>query len=576
MNYKELKELIQKHNKAYYDNSASAIADADYDQLYDKLEALEKAQGWRDHDSPTKHVGGAPGKVKHPYKLYSLRKVFDEEEVDSFMSIKLPKIDGTNLSLIYRNGKLKMGLTRGNGEHGKDVTHLIGMLKGCPTKIDTQYEEVVINGECVTDNTVDNYRNYVSGALGLDSPSEFAQRNIKFIAHDWLGVNMNYTPRMKVIKNMGFFTVLDAESWDYPMDGTVFRTDSWDKEQTLGHTGKYPRFAVALKQRETETAITTLQDVLWTIGRTGSINPTAVVEPVVVEDATISRVTLHNIDFIEQHNLGLGDTIKIERSGGVIPKFLEVIEHSQHNMKINQAHAEKAIGQQVVRDGPRLMTKSGQGDSVKFLEYFIRTMQIKGLGPASIKKLGLMHPVDLYTNVDWSRLGANGAKIEEEIERTKTKPYMTVLAALGIEGVGNGGAKLIIPHIAAFRNLRDIEFAEIKGIGPRTKESILSWLDENEDWVLELPLQLEQEVTVEEVSQTIKKVCITGKLDMTRNDLVGILEPLGFKNTSTVTKDCYALIAGDSGSSKHTRATKLGVKIIDYWANKKNVLSGDF
>ena len=576
MNYKELKELIQKHNKAYYDNSASAIADADYDQLYDKLEAVEKAQGWRDHDSPTKHVGGAPGKVKHPYKLYSLRKVFNEDEVDSFMSIKLPKIDGTNLSLIYRNGKLKMGLTRGNGEHGKDVSHLIGMLKGCPTKIDTQYEEVVINGECVTDNTVDNYRNYVSGALGLDSPSEFAQRNIKFIAHDWLGVNMNYTPRMKVIKNMGFFTVLDAESWNYPMDGTVFRTDSWEKEQTLGHTGKYPRFAVALKQRETETAITILQDVLWTIGRTGSVNPTAVVEPVVVEDATISRITLHNIDFIEQHDLGLGDTIKIERSGGVIPKFLEVIEHSKHNLKINQAHAEKAIGQKVVRDGPKLMTKSGEGDSVKFLEYFIRTMQIKGLGPASIKKLGLMHPVDLYSNVNWDRLGANGAKIEQEIERTKTKPYMTVLAALGIEGVGNGGAKLIIPHIPAFRNLRDIEFAEIKGIGPRTKESILSWLDENEEWVLELPLQLEQEVTVEEVSQTVKKVCITGKLDMTRNQLVSILEPLGFKNTSTVTKDCYALIAGDTGSSKHTRAAQLGVKIIDYWSSKKSVLSGDF
>ena len=384
------------------------------------------------------------------------------------------------------------------------------------------------------------------------------------IAHDGICVNMNYTPRMKVIKNMGFFTVLDAETWNYPMDGTVFITDSWEKEQTLGHTGKYPRFEVALKQRETETASTTLQDVLWTIGRTGSVNPTAVVEPVVVEDATISRITLHNIDFIEQHDLGLGDTIKIERSGGVIPKFLEVIEHSKHNLKINQAHAEKAIGQKVVRDGPKLMTKSGEGDSVKFLEYFIRTMQIKGLGPASIKKLGLMHPVDLYSNVNWDRLGANGAKIEQEIERTKTKPYMTVLAALGIEGVGNGGAKLIISHIPAFRNLRDIEFAEIKGIGPRTKESILSWLDENEEWVLELPLQLEQEVTVEEVSQTVKKVCITGKLDMTRNQLVSLLETLGFKNTSTVTKDCYALITEDTGSSNHIRATQLEVKIIVY------------
>ena len=151
-----------------------------------------------------------------------------------------------------------------------------------------------------------------------------------------------------------------------------------------------------------------------------------------------------------------------------------------------------------------------------------------------------------------------------------------MLAALGIEGVGNGGAKLIVPHIRAFRYLKDIEYAEIKGIGPRTKESILAWLDENEEWVLTLPLQLEQEVTVEEVTQSIRKVCITGKLDMTRNQLVSILEPLGFKNTSTVTKDCYALISGESGSTKHTRAEKLGVKIIDYWSNKKNVLSGDF
>ena len=191
MNYKELKQLIQKHNQAYYDNSASMITDAEYDQLYDKLENMEKAQGWRDHDSPTKHVGGAAGKVTHPYKLYSLRKIYEgEEELESWMNVKLPKIDGTNLTLIYRRGKLKMGLTRGNGEQGTDVTHLVGMLKCAPTRIDLDYDEVVVNGECVTDNNVENFRNYVSGALGLDSPSEFAQRNIKFIAHDWLGVSI--------------------------------------------------------------------------------------------------------------------------------------------------------------------------------------------------------------------------------------------------------------------------------------------------------------------------------------------------------------------------------------------------
>lgn len=576
MNYKELKNIVLKHSKLYYDLSAPTISDTEWDKLYEKLQTMEKAQGWKDHDSPTGKVGGTAGKVAHPYKLYSLQKVYDKSEVDSWMDIETPKIDGTNLSLIYKDGKLKMALTRGNGEHGTEVTHLVEFLKNAPERIDTDFTEVVVNGECVTDNEVENFRNYVSGAIGLDDPLEFEKRNINFVAHDWLGVDMDYMPRMAILKNMGFLTALDEKAKKYPTDGIVYRCNSYKKSQNLGYTSKYPKFAIALKEAGTLTAVTTLQDVVWTVGRTGAVNPTGIVEPVVLDDATISRVTLHNMDFIEEHNLGLGDTITIERAGGVIPKFINVIEHSKHDLKITQKDAEKAIGQAVVRDGPRLMTKSGQGDSVKFLEYFIRTMQIKGLGPASIKKLGLTHPIDLYQEQDWDELGANGIKIQEEIERTKTKPYLTVLAALGIEGVGNGGARLIVPKIPAFRNLRDIEYAEIKGIGPRTKESILAWLDENEEWVLTLPLQLEQEVTVEEVTQSVRKVCITGKLDMTRNQLVSILEPLGFKNTSTVTKDCYALIAGDEGSSKHNRAKQLGVTIINYWSSKKDVLSGNF
>lgn len=580
MNYKELKQLIQKHNQAYYDNSASMITDAEYDQLYDKLESMEKAQGWRDHDSPTKHVGGAAGKITHPYKLYSLRKIYEgEEELEPWMDVKVPKIDGTNLTLIYRRGKLKMGLTRGNGEQGTDITHLVGMLKGAPTTIDLDYDEVVVNGECVTDNNVENFRNYVSGALGLDSPSEFAQRNIRFIAHDWLGISMDYEPRMKILKNAGFFTVLEEQAWDYPKDGIVYRCNSYAKSQQLGYTSKYPRFAVALKQRMTETATTTLQDVLWVVGRTGTVNPTGVVDPVVLDDATISRVTLHNIGIIEEHGLGLGDTIQIERAGGVIPKFIGVVDHSEHGIKINKYHAEQTIGVQTKRDGPRLMvTDKNNINTSKVLEHFIKTLDIKGLGPASVKKMGLTHPVDLFEDQNWDKLGANGSKVEAEIERTKTKPYDIVLASLGISGVGRRAAKLIVSKIPAFRNLRDIETTEIKGIGPSTVESVLSWLDENEEWVHTLPLQLEQNVTVEDVVGTpARKVCITGKLDMTRNDLGDRLDKLGFKVTSTVTKDCYALITGgDTTSSKYKRAVTLGITIIDYWSSQKNVLSGDF
>ena len=163
MNYKELKQLIQKHNYEYYDLSAPSITDAEYDQLYDTLEAIEKAQGWRDYDSPTFHVGGAAGKVSHPYKLYSLRKIYEgEEEVESWMEVRLPKIDGSNLTLVYRRGKLKLAITRGNGEQGEDVTHLAEWIKNVPHRIDTEFDEVVVNGECVTDNEVENFRNYVS------------------------------------------------------------------------------------------------------------------------------------------------------------------------------------------------------------------------------------------------------------------------------------------------------------------------------------------------------------------------------------------------------------------------------
>lgn len=576
MTYEELKNLVQYHITCYYDKSAPIISDAEFDQLYDKLEALEKKQGWRDHDSPTKKVGGNKGKVTHPFKLYSLRKVYDIEEVDAFMDVKLPKIDGTNLTLIYRYGSLKLALTRGNGEMGEDVTHLAKTIKNIPKTI-TNFDYVVVNGECVTDNKVENYRNYVSGALGLNSSDDFIERNILFIAHDWLNIEMNYVARMKVVKNMGFFTVLEEKAWDYPKDGIVYRADSYQKSKQLGYTSKYPKFAVALKERNVETAITTLQEVIWTVGRTGTVNPTGIVEPVTLEDAVITRVTLHNLEFIEKFNLGLGDLIQIERAGGVIPKFIKVVEHSKHDHKITLKSVEECIGEKVFRKGPKLYTASQKGSSQKLTEHFIKTMEIKGLGPASVKKLDINHPIDIYRDTNaFGDLGVNGDKIIEEIERSKGKPYYRVLASLGIPGLGITAAKKIIEKIPSFRNLRDIETTDIKGIGHATKESILSWLDENEDWVEKLPLQLEHVSNVNDITVSSKKVCITGKLDMTRNDLSQILSDKGFSVTTSVTKDCYALIAGDTTSSKYQKAEKLGISIIDYWSNKKEVLAGNF
>lgn len=579
MTYDELKSLVQKHCHLYYDLSAPEISDADFDTLYDTLVAFEKNQGWVAYDSPTNKVGGSVGKVEHPYKLYSLRKVYNIEEIDDFYTVKTPKIDGTNISLIYRYGRLRLALTRGNGERGDNVINLVRTITNIPERINTMYDEVVVNGECVTDNVVDNFRNYVSGALGLKSAEEFKNRNIKFIAHDYLGIELSYTKRMKALQNLGFTTVFDDIANKYPHDGVVYRVDSYSKSQQLGYTAKHPKFAVALKQREANTAITTLQDVVWAVGRTGTVNPTGIIEPITLEDAIISRVTLHNLGIIEEHNLGLGDTIKVERAGGVIPKFLAVIQHSKHNQKITKEHAEKALNMKMRREGPKLFVIEKTATvGQKVVEHFVKTMEIKGLGPASLKKMNFNTPADIFECKEWNKLGANGEKIKFELDKAKNKPYNQVLAALGIPGVGKSAAKLIVVKIPKFQHLQEIAYTDIKGIGPSTKNSIISWLEENRFWVEKLPLKLEETLQVADVVPTnTRKVCITGKLDMSRNDLAEILTSKGFTVTTSVTKDCYALISGgDTTSSKYNKAKDNEITILDYWSNKKAVLEGNF
>lgn len=581
MNYETLKNLVKHHCHLYYDKAAPEISDQEFDALYDQLVEVESSQGWKASDSPSVMVGGSAGKVQHPYKLYSLRKIYEgdkeEQELSDVYDVETPKIDGANLTLVYKRGVLKLALTRGNGERGDNILHLAKTISNVPFEISSKAEQVVINGECVTDNKVDNYRNYVSGALALKDAIEFKQRNILFIAHDYLGIEYNYSKRMDLLKNMGFNTVLDKMAKNYPTDGIVYRINDYYKCKNLGYTAKHPKFAVALKPKGVDVAITTLQDVEWAVGRTGTVNPTGIISPVIIDDATISRVTLHNIGIITEHSLGLGDTIQIERAGGVIPKFIKVIEHSKHNIKITKDHAEKAVGQELLLNGPRLLVKDTiNANSTKSLEHFIKTMDIKGLGPSSVKKLKFTHPLDIYSNTDWSVLGANGQKVAAEVERSKTKPYETVLAALGIKGVGKTAAQKIVTKIPSFSNLRSISQTEIRTIGPATVDSIISWLDINESWVYDLPLQLEQDLSVVQITGNTKKVCVTGKLDMTRNQIKDFLEDKGYQVVTTVTNDCYALITdGETSSSKYKTAIKKNVKIVDYWKHKKDVLAGN-
>jgi len=580
MKYQELKEIVKKHCRLYYDLNRPEISDQEFDNLYDVLEALEIKQGWADYDSPTRKVGGLKGKVKHPCKLYSLKKVYDLEEVDSDFKVEVPKIDGANITIIYRNGNLKLALTRGDGEFGEDVTHLAKHISNIPTKIRTSQQEVIINGECVTDNKVNNFRNYVSGALGLDSEEEFKTRNIKFLAHDWLKVEIDYSARMSIVKSFGFDTVFDVKLCkQYPQDGVVYRLDSYKESVKLGWTAKYPRFATALKPREVLTKVCTLEDITWVIGRTGTVNPVGIVSPTTLDGAVITRVTLHNIGIIEEHGLSLGDKIEIERAGGVIPKFLRIVDKAISNNLITARHAEEQLNIKTYRSGPKLFCKDHENyTSTKILEHFIKVMGIKGLGPASVKKIGISHPLDLYKDQNWvALLGANGNKIKAEIDKSKEKPYRVVLAALGIPQIGLTAADKIVKQIPRFDRLRDIEHIKVDGIAEKSIESILSWLDVNEEWVSELPVNLFQEITHEDIisPKKNKKICFTGKMDITREELAKILNDFGFDIRPKVTRDLYALISGDdTTSNKYLKAEEYGIQILDYQTNKTKILSG--
>ena len=181
----------------------------------------------------------------------------------------------------------------------------------------------------------------------------------------------------------------------------------------------------------------------------------------------------------------------------------------------------------------------------------------------------------MYQSQPWHLLGANGAKIKDEIERSKTKPYHVVLSALGIPSIGTSVCERVAKALSRFDRLREIEYTDIDGIGPKTVEKVLIWLDLNEDWVLKLPLQLEEDIDwTLEPTKSKGKVCITGKADMTKKQLEDVLKDHGYTISSSVTKDCDFLIQAGESSSKTKKAERYGIKIVDYWTNKIDIIQG--
>ena len=312
-----IKAYLRRASLAYY-NGAPIMSDAEFDHLAKIAEFDDVGASSRDNRTP------------HAFPMYSLQKIFDNEldknplKGYGGMVTVSPKLDGAAVSLLYTYGNLYKGLTRGDGKKGLDVTHLLTHL--VPNKISSPSPMLQITGEVVAPKTIKNARNYAAGALNLKDENEFKERELHFIAY---ACQPNMTESLALdlghLNSFGFDTVLDSDWTEYPDDGIVFRIDDYEAFENFGYTSRHPRGAYALKQVQ-EGVETTLIDVMWNVGKSGVVAPVAILEPIEIEGATVSRATLHNYAHIQFLNLEIGCRVEVIRSGEIIPKILRRVD----------------------------------------------------------------------------------------------------------------------------------------------------------------------------------------------------------------------------------------------------------
>ena len=304
-----MKRFLDEATKEYIDGTPIVS-----DDVFDAIERLY----------PTDIVGAEDGEIEHKYRMYSLNKIYSISDLPfSEKYIESPKLDGAAISLLYIYGVLDKALTRGDGKKGFDITDKVKHIVKTALNIKTPI--LFITGEIVAPKHIENSRNYASGALKLKSLDEFKERvdNLNFIAYDAKGLETNsYTETLNKLKELEFNTVIDSQWSEYPQDGKVLRIDDNKIFDSYGHTAKYPKGAIALKDRKNEEVKeTTLRDVIWQVGGS-KVTPVAIFDEVVLNDAKVTRATLHNAGFVEDLDLHIGDTLIVRRAGNIIPSVI--------------------------------------------------------------------------------------------------------------------------------------------------------------------------------------------------------------------------------------------------------------
>ena len=639
------RELVNQLNQwahEYYVLDAPTVSDKEYDALYDELKRLEEESGEVYADSPTKRVGGEPikGFEKHTHlaRLYSLDKAVTEEELFSFITrvdkfakeagiaergVEYTveyKFDGLTVCLTYENGAFVRATTRGNGVLGEDVTAQVLTIKSFPLAI--PYKGTLeVRGEAVirlsvlkkynetADEPLKNARNAVAGAIrNLDPKITQARKpDIYFydINYTSEGETFSQTQAQEFLKAQGFKVfphfkvckdgnaVIEAlqeietarKTLDVLTDGAVIKVNSPALRAEMGHTDKFPRWALAYKF-EAEEVTTILTDVIWQVGRTGKLTPLALLEPVELGGATVSRATLNNYGDILRKRVQIGARVLVRRSNEVIPEILGTTETYDTCKAVEKPCVCPACQTELVETGAHLFcpNKTCLPRLVAKLDHYAgkKAMNIDGFSESTaqtlIEKKGVKNFSDLYrlTAEDFADTeGFKDKKISNlltEIEKSKTPTLDAFIYAVGIDGVGRVASKDLAKRFKSMENLQNAteeELCALDNIGDITAKTIREYfLDE--DNVAELTALREVGVNPvfdDEVKEGIfsgEAVVLTGSLStMKRSEAQKIIESLGGVCQSSVTAKTTLVIAGEEAGSKLEKAKKLGVKIID-------------
>jgi DNA ligase (NAD+) len=649
-----LREKIRHHEYLYYVLDNPELTDAQFDKLMNELKRLEA-----EHpelitpDSPTQRVGGKPRegfvKAKHSSPMLSLDNAYSEDELrdwerrvqelsgrtDLEYMCEL-KLDGMSLALVYRDGGLERGITRGDGSIGEDVTLNVRTVRSIPLVISKDKlknagipADFEVRGEMLMPlaafrklneererqglATFANPRNFTAGTVRQLEPSITAQRRMDYFAYFLLKDGQTYFDRQsntmdamemagfKVNPNRKLAKNLDEvwkfiQSWEakrdslaYEMDGIVIKVDkaSWQRE--LGFTGKAPRWAIAYKFAA-RGAVTQIEDIVPQVGRTGKLTPVAWLKPVPIGGTTVSRATLHNMDFIDQLGVKIGDWVEVERGGDVIPKVVKVFEDKDHprgHKRFEMPEHCPVCGGNVVRtpgEADHRCVNANcpaklQGTILHFASRHV--MNIDGLGEALVNQLterGLVKNVsDLYklTKEDLLHLERMGEKsadnVLSEIEASKKLPLERVIYGLGIRMVGERTAQFLAEHFGSLDAIMKAsaeELEEVNEVGPRIAESIVEFFgdEHNRKLVSDLRkagLTFTGQKKEKGTKLAGKTFVLTGTLARhTRDEAKQMIEDAGGRVSGSVSKKTDYVVAGSDAGSKLDKARELGVSVI--------------